>query len=118
MGRKNGYRYDRDQLQDLFLQSQELTEAVVVALYARQTGSEQEAMKNLSRNGKGFCPCDVKVFTSIALSLKSSKIYADPPARTACWDYLTKSSNGKGRLSRYVRQINEMVEEGSVQIPL
>lgn len=89
-----------------FSNSTPAMEKAILGLFSRQTQDEQAAHEDIVKNGRGFCLCDVKAFTTIA-----KLIVAGNPLTPKQVAYLLASPTGRtdrGRLSRYARQLNEL----------
>jgi len=93
-------------------------ERAIVRLYERQTADEQRAEHTRNLNNRGFQPCDAFMFTRFAKWILSGK-YLTPNQLAYCGMNHPKATRrvrmwrGRPVLSKYARQVLEMIEEKS-----
>lgn len=105
----NKSNFTREAFQKYFESEPEAIDWALKALYSRQASEEKDTASNIHKNARGFCLCDVKKFTQLA------KIAITQPLSVEQRAYLLAyTTQGVGRLSKYVRQLNQLLEEPSL----
>lgn len=86
---------------------QQIVGRALVALFARQTASEQRANSTDQDNGIGFASCDAKQGSISAKTfMKRGALMEFQMQR-----WLTVDRNGFFRITKYHRQLNEVANE-------
>lgn len=102
------HKLTKQQFQKKFEEEPCGIDRALLYLYERQAKEERDTATNIHKNSRGFCSCDVKRFTLLAT------LAVQGPLSTEQRAYLRQ----RGRLAKYARQLNEVLDEGGAIVLL